>query len=618
MDRPISLEARSVVLAIEPAFRLGRARVDPEAHEYTIAGKATRMQPQALKVLIALHDKSGRVVSRDELIDRCWSGRIVGDDVINRCISVLRPFAAQSGGFRIETISGAGYRLTEHAAATAKRKHDETLPPLQAYPLATRRLVLAGGGAAIAAAAVGGWIIFRPESNPQSNRIAVLPFANLTGDPAQAYFSDGTAEEVRQALSRVGMQVIGRTSCEAVRNMDAKAAASKLGVPNILIGSVRRSSGTIRIDAQLVSGKDGVERWSQSYDRAPGDVIKIQTDIAENVARALSIALGQGARTALTLGGTADAVAQDLVLQAYQIMNRATAFEDYRRSLALVDAAIARDPRYAGAYVAKAIVHREWANSALTSDEVTEHSGQAYSAAQKAIELAPTWGRAYTTLSTIEQNRLDFAGALRMAKRALSLSPHDSVVVGVAAATVGFLQNVEAGLRLAERAIALDPLRAATYQNKAFLLVFARQYREAIGPGRKALSLRPEEISSHLQIGDALLLLGRPAQAKAEYESANEGGLRTSRLAILAARTGDRAQALELLEEMKRAYGAATSYQHAEIYAQLNERDKAFEELDAAVRWGDGGLAYVKFDPFLDPIRTDPRYATLLGTLNFP
>lgn len=113
ISRPISARPGRVNLAVEPAFALGRARIHPDAHEYTIGGKPTRMQPRPLKVLVALHDRRGRVVSRDELIDRCWDGRIVGNDVINRCISLLRVLAMQTGGFRIETISGAGYRLVE-------------------------------------------------------------------------------------------------------------------------------------------------------------------------------------------------------------------------------------------------------------------------------------------------------------------------------------------------------------------------------------------------------------------------------------------------------------------------------------------------------------------------
>src|SRR5690348_9754150 len=113
MDRAISLEARRVDLSIELPFLLGRARVDPPAHEVAVGHKSERMQPQTMKVLVALHYKAGQVVTRDELVDRCWDGRIVGDDVINRCILLLRRFADESGGFKIDTVPRAGYRLVE-------------------------------------------------------------------------------------------------------------------------------------------------------------------------------------------------------------------------------------------------------------------------------------------------------------------------------------------------------------------------------------------------------------------------------------------------------------------------------------------------------------------------
>src|SRR5688572_3266712 len=126
-----------------------------------------------------------------------------------------------------------------------------------------RRPLVFGGAAAIAAAAAGGWLLLKPGS-AKANSIAVLPFANLSGDPAQAYFSDGMAEELRSALSRIaGLKVDARTSSEMLRDSDAKTAADKLGVENIVAGSVRRSPGTIRVGAQLIDGDDGLERWSE-------------------------------------------------------------------------------------------------------------------------------------------------------------------------------------------------------------------------------------------------------------------------------------------------------------------------------------------------------------------
>lgn len=484
----------------------------------------------------------------------------------------------------------------------------------------SRRAVMAGGAGigTVAIAGVGGWLLLKP-APANARRIAVLPFANLSGDESQDYFAAGIAEELRSALARLGMQVIGRASSDAVKDLDTKVAAAKLDVANILTGSVRRTSAMIRVNAQLVGGKDGVEQWGQSYDRAPGDAIKIQADIAQNVAQALSIALGQAARAALTLGGTADPVAQDLVLQARQALGTSKNEADVRQAIALAEAAIARDPRFAGAYLSKAQAHRTLATFPITSGEVKKQLAQADAAARKAIALAPEWGIAYTVMSEVETSRLDFASALRTAKRALSLSPDGPVVVASAATAVALYENVEAGLRLADRAIALDPLRAGSYANKSFMLTLARQYRQAIELGRKALAIAPENSGVHITIGDAFLLLGQPVRARSEFNAiVGDDVFKPTRLAFLAARAGDRAGARQLLARIKEEYGAATSYQHAQIYAQLGERDRAFAELDTAVRWGDSGLAWFKLDPFLDPIRADPRYAALLRRLKFP
>src|SRR5689334_17514305 len=185
-------------------------------------------------------------------------------------------------------------------------------------PIVTRRTAIAGGAAAtVAIAGAGGWALLRNGgAGSSSDSIAVLPFQNLSGDPAQAYFSSGIAEEIRSALSRIaGLKVAGSTSSEAVRDDDAKTVATKLAVSNILTGSVRQSASLIRITAELIDGSTGLDKWSQSYDRSPGDAIKIQTDIAANVASALSAALGQAARTAISIGGTTNAAAHDLYLK---------------------------------------------------------------------------------------------------------------------------------------------------------------------------------------------------------------------------------------------------------------------------------------------------------------
>ena len=299
-----------------------------------------------------------------------------------------------------------------------------------AQPKVSRRTAIVGGAGALAIAGVGGWALLKPSSAAASNRIAVMSFDNMSGDPSQAYFSDGIAEELRGALSRIGLQVIGRASCDAVKDLAIPAAAAKLGVANILTGSVRRSPETIRIGAQLVNGRDGVEKWAQSYDRAPGDAIKIQTDIAAQVAGALSIALGAAKKAVLTLGGTADAGAQDLYLQARTLRKSADGPDLLRKIMGLYDAASARDPKYGDAYLGKATALEIYGTQFATSPaELAQWLGRSEQSARRAAALMPGSGKVAAMFAAISADRLDFRSALHEFNQALASQPDDTEVV---------------------------------------------------------------------------------------------------------------------------------------------------------------------------------------------
>jgi tetratricopeptide (TPR) repeat protein len=387
------------------------------------------------------------------------------------------------------------------------------------------------------------------------------------------------------------------------------------------MGSVRRSPDTIRVNAQLVSGHDGVERWAQTYDRAPGDAIKIQTDIAANVAQALSITLGQAGRAALTLGGTADSVAQDLVLQARKLGRQADNAESYHRRVALAEGAIARDPQYADAYVEKANAISILARTfPATPADAANKLAEAEVAAQKAIAVAPRLGTGHTALAQIAQARFDFVNGLRHTRQALKLSPQDPEVLSSASRDLAYLASPQDALQLIDRAIGLDPLNGRLYRVKSEVLLRSlRHYQQAIQAGRKALEIAPEVHNAHIYVGDALLFLGYPDKAKAEYQALpSDTGFRMIREAIIVARKGDRAEAQRMISQIKQQLGTSYSYQYGEIYAQLGDKDRAFDELDNALQIRDSGLLYFRADPFLDPIRDDPRYAALLRKLKFP
>lgn len=487
-----------------------------------------------------------------------------------------------------------------------------------ARPIVDRRLILGGGVVAVAAALAGGWFALRPKAAAPPNRIAVLPFVNLSGDPSQAYFSDGIAEELRSSLSKVGLQVIGRTSSDAVKNIDTKAAAAKLGVANILMGSVRRSPSTIRIDAQLVSASDGVERWAQSYDRAPGDAIKIQTDIAQSVAEALSVALGQGGHSVLTLGSTTNVAAQDLVLRVIHDPSDSPA--PIERKLAFLETAISLDPNYAEAYARKA----QWLMIKVVAQAPTAESSrrglaEALAVANRAIGIAPKMAFGYAVRAKIYRVQLQIGLALADASRAAALPGENAVVLEGYADLLSTIGQFQGALRLIQRAMSLDPLSVDPYAHLARTLYFARRYPEAADNARHSLELAPDQTTLRSFLCLALLAQGKFAEAEAEYRKLDPANFwRLTGEAVIAIRTGQRSQALDKLKKLERRWGDSDHYQYSTIYAQLGQTEDALKELELAWQARDPGLSLLRVDPFLDPIHRDPRFAALERKLGFP
>jgi TolB-like protein len=516
-------------------------------------------------------------------------------------------------------------RFRAVAEAVRNRIEGKDLPEsadtFDAPRISRRALVAGAAGVAVLAVGGGSWLLLRPQASRNPRRIAVMPFDNLSGDPNQGYFAEGLAEELREALRRIGLQVIGRASSDAVDNLDTRTAARKLHVANILTGSVRRSPELIRISAQLISGSDGVEQWSQSYDRAPGDTIKIQTDIAANVALALSVALGQAARAALTLGGTADAAAQDLFLRATELKYKVGDEDSLHQSLRLLDKAIARDGNYADAYALKATeLEILGSNYAASTADMIDKLAQAEVAAKRAIALAPSLGSSYVPLALIEADRLNFAGALQNMRQALTLSPRNLSVLSNASLFLQWFGDGEKALELASRLIALDPLRGNNYVRRGAVQLFAlRQYPQALASFGSALALAPKLSTVHNFVGDCLVLMNRLAEAKAEFAKVPaDDPARMAGEAIVAIRSGNSSAAEQIVARMRARFRDAASFQYAEVYAQAGKPDAAFAELDNAVRVKDPGLAQLKSEPFLDPIMRDPRYGALLKRLNFP
>lgn len=484
---------------------------------------------------------------------------------------------------------------------------------------ADRRAVLAGGAIAGLAAAggVGWWWMSGSPAN--ANSVAVLPFANLSGDPAQAYFSDGMAEELRSALARIsGLKVIGRTSSEMLRDDDAMAAAKRLAVGTVVTGSVRRSPSTVRVSAQLVDGNSGVERWTQTFDRPTGDVLLIQTSIAEAVAQQLRSQLAAADLAALTVGGTRNATAQDLVLKADANLDGSKA--GFLARVALYDAAIALDPQYAMAYAGKAnAATNAVAYYASSADEMSAGLAAAAVVARKAVSLAPELADAHFALGLNRTNALEFTTGWAEYQRAIASPGCTSrIMVGVA----NFLSQIgliDKAITLWRSAEARDPLDPSVARSKAYLTLRAGNVGKAIPLFRKLLADTPTSTAVRNGLAYSLFGAGRYAEAGrvADQLPREHPSWFVIRSAV-AARTGNRAAAAATLAAMRKYAGDSGHYQYGEMLAQMGDRDGAIAELEAALNVRDPGLGIILADQMFDSLRQDPRFAAIIARLAFP
>jgi serine/threonine-protein kinase len=479
----------------------------------------------------------------------------------------------------------------------------------------SRRTAVAGAASVVALAGAG-WFLMRPKGE-RANTIAVLPFANLSGDPAQAYLSDGMAEEIRTSLQRLGgLTVIGRTSSEAVRNDDAPTAAKKLRVANILTGSVRQSPSTIRISAELIDGTTGADRWSQDYDRTPGDSIRIETDIAESVASALRYRLLPEVRKVLTAGGTRSSAAQDLYLKGLALAARGDD-QSLDKAVDQFDAATAIDPTYADAFASKAEALTIISYNAPTDAETWAALTDAQTAAQEAVRLAPDRASAQSALGTVRQWSTDFSGATAAFDKALQLGAGPDTLRRIAL----FRATSGAGstsLHLIERATELDPLNPLTQGDRGIILYCLRRFPSAISALSDFLRERPDSVQHRSYLVLALIQTGALDEAENELTKISVDWTHSSDEALLATRRNDPVRAERAIARLIAMKQDLLSYQFAQIYAQRGKIDQAIARLTKAVRIHDSGLRSLPTDPFLDPLRNDSRFKALLAQLKFP
>jgi TolB-like protein/DNA-binding winged helix-turn-helix (wHTH) protein/tetratricopeptide (TPR) repeat protein len=632
-------------------FQFGPFRLDPVTRTLLRHGVRLHLPARLFDTLLYLVQHHDRLVEREELSRAVWSTHSVADGNLGRAISSLR-LALKSVGEEnlIITAPGRGYRFglpvqmvrveDAHPAPAAHTHpapaaHTHSAPAARAGATARRGLgarsvaAIAAGLAVVGAlAAVMLWKAPPPGASasdfaPPPHSIAVLPLTNRSSDAADTLYGDGIAQELINALSRIGgMKVAASTSAFLFRNNRATVGdiARQLNVGAVLEGSVQRTGPRLHVTVELIDARSGYQIWSHAYDQGQSDMLAMQGQIAAAVVTSLrGVILGNEAAQ-LTLGGTSSPAAFDAYLKGVTELHALDA-DANRRAVAAFNQAIAIDPDYALAFAHRARALAFIGTFGNSSDVDYSHRvmAAALQDAQHAVDLAPELGAAHADLAFVLQAGLtDLGRAETEYRRAIALAPGDATVL----MNYGRFQleagRVQEGIDAAQEAAALDPLAAGTYGNLAIILEYARRYDEARLALHREEMLRPGNAAfSRVTLGMIETLQGHGAAAQRVC-----GGDVDYRdmmcLAIAYHMLGRQREAAAELAKTRAVLGDNGAFIYARIYAQWGDTAAALQWLQTAYRLRDPGLLELQVDPALDPIRSIAQYQDLVRSLGFP
>ncbi|MEK7405913.1 MAG: hypothetical protein AAB225_12465 [Acidobacteriota bacterium] len=463
------------------------------------------------------------------------------------------------------------------------------------------------------------WLRSGAAESAEVPSIAVLPFVNLAGDKENEYFSDGLADEVINALTRIpGLRVTARTSSFAFRGQqqDVREIGARLGAAALLEGSVRKQANRVRVSAQLVSAEDGYHLWSECYDGELADIFAIQNEMARAIASALKIRL---APQPLVERWTEDVEAYNLWLRGRSIGQQYTR-EAVARAREFYAAALARDPAFPLPHADIAALLFSAAHFGIVASR--EAAGQAKEAVEKALALNDSLGEAHALLGALRGVlEYDWAGAERAFQRAFELTPGSAMVLFRHAwyYLVPKLRIREA-LDEVQRAAAQDPLSPLLHSYAGLTFICAREYKGAEEACRIAVELAPGLWLPHWFLGAALLLEGKLVQGFAHcreaYKQLGREPLMIAGMCAVYGLFDRRKKARQMLAELSEIARTAYVPPLAFAWAYLGLRDeRVFEWLDKAIDARDPAVTHMPSMPIYDGIRGDPRFQKLLDRM---
>ncbi len=637
------------------SFRFGVFEFDPRARELRKQGRRIKLHGQPVEILALLLEQPGDVVTREELQKRLWPADTFVDfeHGVNAAMKRLRAALdddADNPRF-IETLPRIGYRFIAQVEAsggavpaTALTRTDSFTrravsalveAVLEAHHARTRwrvwALMALTVAVAVAAVFLGSnvpgwraWLTGKPAAG-RIRSIAVLPLANLSGNPGQEYFADGMTDALITELGRISaLRVISRTSVMRYKgtNKPVKEIARELGVDGVIEGSVQRSGERVRLTANLIDARNDQHLWAEIYDRDLRDVLSVESDFVQAVVQQVRVSLAPQEQNILARKRHVNLEAYQLYLQGRYLAARVNE-ANLRKSLEYFQRAIEKDPNYAEAYTGLADSYSSLAY--IGTLPVEEGYSKVRAAASRALELDESLGEAHEALGYYDlYYQWDGPAAEQEFRRAIDLNPnHPDGYLGYAnyLEQVGRFEEAIAENRHAQQ---LDPLAPRFSLNLGDVLLRARRYDEAIQQFEKIVELNPSDFSAHYGLARAYLEKGMFARALAEAEKGNtlwnNPALPFPGRAYVYARVGKAKEARSELAELERQAKTAPAWAHqvAAVYVALGEKDQAFSWLEKAYQGRSSFLRWLKVDTRFEPLRSDPRFQDLLRRVGLP
>ncbi len=635
------------MLASTPAARVLRFDVyelDLRAGELRKRGVKLRLQGQPLQLLAILLQSAGNLVTREELSSQLWPADtfVDFDHSLHNAVGRIREVLGDSAEIPryIETLPRRGYRFiapVEEVQAPRiseangnKTREAVAVPPPTARQSKTRAalaltlLILAASGSAF-------WLV-RAVSRPTNaasplRSIAVLPLDNLSGDPSQEYFADGMTEQLITDLAKVNaLRVISRTS--VMRYKGTKKGlpeiAKELNVEAVVEGSVMRSGNRVRITAQLLHAPTDKHLWAESYERDLGDVLRLQSEVAQAIAKQVRAQLTPQQQARFRSAGSVNPDAYEAYLRGrYYLSNQFTMAQPLNMAKSYFEESIRKDPGFALAYSGLADSYLYLAIFRQLPPEGAYRPAK--EALRKALELDDSIGEAHDTLGVLSwRSELNWNAAEREFNQAIALAPSYSCAHEDRAVYLSFLGRRAEALAEIAKSSELDPGPSSGMAESAAYYQL-RDYQSLVEASRRGVVSSPNEWTEHYNLGVGYEGTGKLLEAISEYQKAieisNGDHDATASLAHAFAAIGRKAEAEKILHDLERKSksGYVSPYMIATIYAGLGDKDRAFEFLEKAYQERSLDISWhLKADLRIDNLRSDTRFQDLVRRVGYP